>query len=97
MVNARLGPAAGIALCEDVSAGRYRLAPFTDEDMARALEVLKQYRDLDIGLTDSSIAVLADRYGTTDLLTLDQHFRSVRPLGGDGAFHVLPADQDGPH
>ncbi len=45
-----------------------------------------------IGLTDASLVVLAARYGTTRLLTLDEkHFRAIRPLRGD-TFTILPAD-----
>jgi predicted nucleic acid-binding protein len=45
------------------------------------------------GLADASIVVLADRYATLDLLTLDErHFRAVRGLG-NRPFRLLPADR----
>ena len=45
-----------------------------------------------LGLADASIAVLAERYACSDVLTLDQrHFRVVQ--GPDGRpFRLLPAD-----
>ena len=37
--------------------------------------------------------VLAERYGTRDILTLDErHFRALRPLTGAGHFRLLPTD-----
>jgi hypothetical protein len=42
-----------------------------------------------------SNVVLADRYRTTRLLTLDQrHLRVLRPLWGANAFTLLPFDED---
>lgn len=56
------------------------------------LAEIERYRSLSIGLADASLVVLADRYGTNRLLTLDERrFRAVRPLGG-GAFRLLPTD-----
>jgi uncharacterized protein len=54
--------------------------------------VARRYRDLELGLADASIVVLAERFGTRRLLTLDERaFRSVTPLRG-GQFTLLPAD-----
>lgn len=93
MIATRLGVDAEIEFLEDVSVGRYQLASFTDNDMATALGLVRQYKDLDIGVTDASIAAIAARHRTTSILTLDQHFRAIRPLNGDEAFTILPADQ----
>jgi predicted nucleic acid-binding protein len=58
----------------------------------RAAGVVERYSDLRIGLADASIVVLAARYGTARVLTLDErHFRAMRPLQPD-AFTILPAD-----
>ena len=54
--------------------------------------MVDRYQEMRIGLTDASLVVLAARYATTRLLTLDErHFRAIRPLRGD-AFTILPAD-----
>jgi uncharacterized protein len=54
--------------------------------------VLETYRDMKIGLADASLVVLAERYGTTRLLALDErHFRAIPPPHAD-AFTLLPAD-----
>jgi uncharacterized protein len=59
------------------------------------LDLTTGYRDGYVGVADASNVVLADRYRTTRLLTLDQrHFRVLRPLWGAEAFTLLPFDQD---
>jgi len=76
----------------DVAAGVFDLATFGKNDIARALSVLTRYRDMRIGLADASLVVLAERYGTTRILTLDErHFRAIKPLHAE-AFTLLPAD-----
>ncbi len=47
-----------------------------------------------IGVTDASVAVVAARYRTVDLLSTDErHFCAVRPLRGGEAFRLLPSDR----
>jgi predicted nucleic acid-binding protein len=49
----------------------------------------------DIGLTDASLVALAAHLGTTRIATLDdRHFRTLKPLTGEDAFTLLPADAD---
>jgi uncharacterized protein len=80
-----------LALLAEVAARAYELASFGAEDVARAAAVIRQYRDLRIGLTDASIVVLAERYGTDRVLTLDRRdFRALRLKRGR-PFVVLPA------
>lgn len=77
----------------EVVKGVYELAPFNQEDVREAMDVIDTYRDLNIGLTDASIVVLAARYNTRDLLTLDErHFRAMHPPGRR-SFRILPADR----
>jgi predicted nucleic acid-binding protein len=74
----------------EVSGGAYHLAGFGAEELVRARGVVERYRDQDVGLTDASIVVLADRHRTRSLLTLDhRHFGVLRPLDG-GRFRLLP-------
>ena len=78
---------------EEVAVETYDLALFDQKDLVLAATVVQQYRSLGIGLTDASIVVLAERYGTRDILTLDaRHFRAMRPLTGRRSFRLLPAD-----
>jgi predicted nucleic acid-binding protein len=54
------------------------------------VDVLGNYPDQEIGVADSSIVLLAARYGTRSLLTLDHsHFGVLRPIQG-GCFRLLP-------
>jgi hypothetical protein len=80
----------------DVAAGAFELATFNRSDIARAMPVLTKYRDLWVGPAGASPVVLAERYGTTRLLTLDErHFRAIQPLHAD-SFTRLPAHPDEP-
>jgi predicted nucleic acid-binding protein len=92
LLSTRVSPDAAAALLEQVASGTYQLAPFASDDVARALEILARYPDQALGLADASLVVLAERYGTVDLLTLDErHFRVLRGPG-DRPFRLLPAD-----
>lgn len=78
---------------EDVANGAYELAEFTADDVLTAMALIDRYADLELGLTDASVAVLAARHRTTRLLTLDESdFRPLRPLYGT-AFTLLPFDE----
>lgn len=92
LLATRVGREAQEALLAQVEGGAYRVEPFAAEDVGVARSVIARYRDLDIGLTDASIVVLAHRHGTLDVLTLDErHFRVLRSLDGR-PFRILPAD-----
>ncbi len=52
--------------------------------------VVERYADQSIGVADASNVVLAGRYRTRTIATLDRrHFEVIRPTGG-GRFTVLP-------
>lgn len=58
-----------------------------------AERVIGRYRELEIGLADASLVVLAHRYGIRDILTLDErHFRALRGPAGR-PFRLHPVDQ----
>lgn len=92
LLSKRIGADAQLGLLAEVARGAYRLEPFGPDDVERATGVIERYRDLEIGLADASIVVLAARARTTRLLTLDErHFRAIKPLRGR-SFQLLPAD-----
>ena len=94
LVQRRLGVAAECAFLDDVDTGIYTLSPFSDDDLSQAVSVVKQYSSLGIGLTDASVVVIAGRFRTVDLLSLDErHFRAIKPLRGGKAFRLLPYDR----
>ena len=79
LLATRVGIRAQRALLDEVARGAYRLEPFTAEDVAAAAFVLRRYPDLEIGLADASIVVLAERHAVLDVLTLDhRHFHALR-------------------
>lgn len=90
MIATRIGIEAELAVLEQLSSGDWDLPVFGAPDLAQARKVIEKYRDQDIGVTDASIVVLADRYATRTIATLDRrHFDVVRPIKG-GRFTVLP-------
>jgi predicted nucleic acid-binding protein len=92
LVLRKLGPDAEAVLLGDVASGAYQLAGMGPGDVAAARNVVMQYRDLQIGLADASVAVLAQRHRTSDIFTLDaRHFRAMQTAGG-GSYRLLPAD-----
>ena len=83
LVATRKGVETELAVMRELASGAYELATIDADDLATAAEVVERYRDLDIDITDASIVVLADRYRTNTILTLDRrHFTVLRPLAG---------------
>ena len=92
LLATRVGQAAERALLAEVGRDVYRLETFGAEDIRSAERLIGKHADLEIGLADASIVVLASRYGVRDVLTLDErHFRALRGPGGR-PFRILPAD-----
>ncbi len=59
----------------------------TPEDEARALEILRRYRDKDFTLTDASSFAVMERVGISVALSCDRHFVEY-----EGRFTVLPLE-----
>jgi predicted nucleic acid-binding protein len=92
LILTRLGVGVELAFLEDLAMGTYIVECLTRDELRTAREVVERYRDLQLGLADASLVVLAHRYGTRRILTFDERaFRSVAALQG-GSFTVLPAD-----
>lgn len=94
LLGQRFGSPARHAFLTDLAAGRFTVDALEREDYTAALNLDSRYSDLDLGLADCSVAILAHRYRTTRILSFDQrHFRTIQPLQG-GSFTLLPADSD---
>jgi hypothetical protein len=90
LVASRLGVSAELAVLRELAGGAWDLATFGAEDLAKAHAVVEKYADQSIGLADASIVILADRYQTRTVVTLDRrHFGVLRPIEG-GSFNILP-------
>ncbi len=72
LVATRKGVDAELAVLAELSGGAYELAGMDAPEVAAARQVVERYRDLGIGLAEASLAVLAQRYRTRTILTLDR-------------------------
>jgi predicted nucleic acid-binding protein len=89
----RLGVDVEVAFLEDLAGGTYIVECLRRDELDKARAIVEQYRHLRLGLAAASLVVLADRYRTRRILTLDERaFRAVKPLQG-GVFSLLPADE----
>ena len=76
-----------------VASGAYTADSLSPEELHLANPGILRFRDLEVGLADASMVVLAARYGTSTVMSLDERcFRAMRPLDG-GHFTLLPADR----
>lgn len=90
LVASRLGVQAELVVLQELSGGAWDLPAMDREDVRRAASIIERYADQRLGIADASIILLAERYRTRTILTLDRrHFGVVRPLDG-GRFTVLP-------
>lgn len=90
LIGTRLGVAAEVAALRELTGGAWDLATLDAADLARTVPIIERYADHAIGVADASSVVLADRYRTTTIATLDRrHFGVLRPLGG-GYFAIVP-------
>jgi uncharacterized protein len=92
LLRTKVGVDAEIGMLRDVEAGAYDVTALSEPELGRAIALIEQYADRNLGIADAANVILAARYRTTNLLTLDERdYRIVRPLWGN-AFTVLPAD-----
>jgi uncharacterized protein len=92
LLGRRFGAGARRAFLADLAAGRFSVASLERGDYTAVIDLDARYGDLDLGLADCALVVLAARHRTTRLLTFDErHFRAITPLHGK-AFTLLPAD-----
>jgi predicted nucleic acid-binding protein len=92
LLGQRFGHAARRAFLRDLAVGRFVVSGLDREDYATIVELEERYAELQLGLADCALVVLADRFQTNRILSFDErHFRAVTTLRGD-SFTMLPAD-----
>ena len=92
LIMTRLGVEVELAFLDDLTGGTFDAEALTGEDFGVTRDLVRRYRDLEIGAADASLVVLAHRHRTRRLLTLDERcFRAISPLQG-GSFQLLPHD-----
>jgi uncharacterized protein len=82
------------ALIARMEEGQYKLARLEVADLSATHDVRDKYYDLKLDFADAVGVVLADRYKTDSIFTLDERdFRAITPLTKNfSAFRILPAD-----
>jgi hypothetical protein len=90
LVATRHGLSAELAVLDELAGGAWELAAFGLVDLQAARVVIDDFADQDIGLADASMVVLAGRYRTRSIATLDRrHFSVLRTTDGR-AFDIAP-------
>ncbi|WP_026877762.1 PIN domain-containing protein [Jiangella gansuensis] len=90
LVATRLGVQAELAVLTELAGGAWELPCIGPEELGQIATVIRKYADQQIGAADSSNVVLARRFGTRVVATLDRrHFEVLRPLDG-GRFRLVP-------
>ena len=80
LLATRIGPAAEEAFVKALADGEFVLEPLEDEDIARAVALVKQYADMPLGFVDATLIAMMERLQARQLLTTDRrHFGVVRP------------------
>lgn len=93
LLATRRGVHSELAALTELAGGAWELADIKTPDLRDACTVIERYEDQEIGITDASLVILARRYRTDRLLTLDhRHFRVVRTSAGR-PFTLLPTEQ----
>ncbi len=91
LLASRRGVEAELAVLSELSGGAWELPCLEPGDLREACAIVERYRDQAIGLADASLVILAHRYRTDRLLTLDhRHFGVVRNMSGK-PFTLLPS------
>jgi predicted nucleic acid-binding protein len=92
LLGARLGRGPRRNFIADLAAGRFTVACLEREDYVTVGDLDARYADLELGLADCAVVVIANRYKTNRIISFDErHFHTVTPLQG-GAFTILPRD-----
>jgi predicted nucleic acid-binding protein len=92
LLGERLGRRARTAFLEDLAESRFLVLCPSVSDYHLIRTYNRRYADLDVGLADLSVVLMAHRHRTRRVMTVDMgHFRALQPIDG-GAFVLLPMD-----
>jgi predicted nucleic acid-binding protein len=91
--NFSIAQAALRALVDRVTKSYDEFAPLGLDDFAQAADIRDKYADMELDLADALGVVLAARYDTNRIFTLDESdFRRLSPLDKHSYFEILPTD-----
>ncbi len=92
LLSAHVGPAARRGFFQDLVARRFHVERLTSRDRPQIEQIERDYAELELGLAELAIVIVAARVRCTRIVTFDEEpFRTIRPLYGN-AFTLLPAD-----
>lgn len=90
LVATRHGVEAELAVLDELTGGAWELVVLSLDDLKQARSIIAKYRDREVGVADASNVILAERYRTRTIVSLDRrHFEVLRPITGN-RFTVLP-------
>jgi predicted nucleic acid-binding protein len=80
LLNTYLGRDAEMSFVRALVNREMVLEHWNAQDMTRIAELLKKYRDANIGFVDASVVALAERLKICGILTTDRrHFAAIKP------------------
>lgn len=83
LITHRLGSHVELAFIKSIATDEFVIETPMPEDFSRIAALMKRYADMPIGFVDASIAMLAERLDTLDIVTTDRrHFPVIRPRHG---------------
>lgn len=89
-IRKRLSLDAWQALVDDIAGGAYQVEQLTTDDLARVVQLERDYADLRLGMVDASVIAVCERLGETKLATLDHRDFSVVKPRHCAALELLP-------
>ena len=90
LLASRAGVPAELAVLGELGSGAYELPALTATDIVTCAQIVERYADQKVGVTDASLVLLANRFDTRTILTLDhRHFDVLKSLKGK-KFLVVP-------
>ncbi len=79
LLGTRIGPHADVAFARALAEGEFVVESLEPEDVQRAAELVREYADLPLGLTDATVIAIAERLDAAEILTTDRrHFQVAR-------------------
>jgi predicted nucleic acid-binding protein len=90
LVATRHGVQAELAVLDELGGGAWELACLDAAELRAARTIVDRYADQRIGLTDASNIVLAQRFHTAVIATLDRRHFSVLRAPDGSALTLLP-------
>lgn len=90
LLATRRGVREEVAALTELASGAWDLVSITPRDLETVIGTIERYQDQAIGAADASLVVLAGRYRTSRVLTLDRrHFNALRTMTGR-RFSIVP-------